>query len=290
MSLSSQALDDDKIVSKDVEAHGETTRRRLPVVDSIILGGIIDLAEGKVGQEPGYFFAAMPTQRTPKTAKKSTPSASSARKTRAKKVLAARMAEQEAGGKASDAEQLTTPTLLRVELGEAKKGVGPTGEAGPCAPVKGKEAESQGDPDVPELPPEQEVVQPSRGSAKQSPRKRRSQGTDGKGVPEPKQSVGDIVPPVGAAGTPVDEVEAAPRKDHDISASPSSDRSSSLSYGSDTDYFSDLYVITDAEVKKNGLLVLASLLRPGIIQDVEITLEEEVVDVNVFFRFLLGIS
>jgi hypothetical protein len=44
-----------------------------------------------------------------------------------------------------------------------------------------------------------------------------------------------------------------------------------------------LYVITDAEVKKNGLLVLASLLCPGNIQDVEITLEEEVVDVNVFF-------
>jgi hypothetical protein len=105
------------------------------------------------------------------------------------------MAEQEAAGKASNAEQLTTPTLLRVESGEAKKSVGPTGEAGPSAPVEGKEAESQRDPDVPELPPEQEVVQPSRGSAKQSPRKRQSRGTDGKGAPEPKKLVGDIVPP-----------------------------------------------------------------------------------------------
>jgi hypothetical protein len=255
MSSSSPALDDDEVVSKD----GETTRRRLPVVYSINLGCIIDLAEGQVGQEPGYFFAAMPTQRTPKTGKKSTPSASPARKTSAKKVLAARMAEQEAAGKASEEEQPTATTLLRVGSREAKKGVGPTGEAGPGAQVEEKEA------------------------AKQLPRKRPSWGTDGKGAPEPKKSLGDIVPPVGAAITPVDEVEAATRKDQDISASPSSDRSSLLSYGSDTDYFSDLYVIMDAKVKKNGLLVLASLLRPGIIQDVEITLEEEVDDVNVFF-------
>jgi hypothetical protein len=132
MSSSSTALDDDEVVSKDEE----TTLRRLPVVDSINLGRIIDLAEGQVGQEPGYFFAAMPTQRTPKTAKKSTPSASSARKTRAKKVLAARMAEQEAAGKVSEAEQPTATTLLRVGSGEAKKGVGPTGEAGPSARVE----------------------------------------------------------------------------------------------------------------------------------------------------------
>jgi hypothetical protein len=237
MSSSSPALDDDEIVSQDVEAHEETTRRRLPVVDSINLGRIINLAEGQVGLEPGYFFSAMPTQRTPKTSKKSMPSASSAKKTRAKKVLAARMAEQEAARKASDAKELTTPTLLRVESGEAKKGLGPTGKAGPSAPAEGKEAASQGDPDVPELPPEQEVVQLSRGSAKQSPRKRPSQGTDGKGAAEPKKLVGDFIPPVGATGTPVGEVEAAPRKDHDISDSPSSDRSSSLSYGSDTDYF-----------------------------------------------------
>jgi hypothetical protein len=176
MSSSSPALDDDKVVSQDVEAHEETTRIRLPVVDSINLGRIINLAEGQVGQEPGYFLAAMPTQRTPKTAKKSMLSASSARKTRAKKVLAARMAEQEAARKASDAEELTTPTLLQVESGEAKKGVGLTGEAGPSALAEGKEAASQGDPDVPELPP---------GSAVQSPKKRPSRGTDSKGAPKP---------------------------------------------------------------------------------------------------------
>jgi hypothetical protein len=287
MSLSSPAQEDDKIVSQDIEAHGETTGRRLPVVDSINLGRIIDLAEGQVEQEPGYFFAAMPTQRTPRTAKKSMPSANSARKTRAKKVLAARMAEQEAARKASNAEEPTTPRLPRVESREAKKGVGPTGEAGPSAayptPVEGKEAASQGNPDIPELPPEQEVVQPSRGSAKQSPRKRPLRGTDCKGAQEPKKSVADVVPLIRATGTPVGEVEAAPRKDHNMSESPSSDRSSLLSYGSDTDYLSDLYVITDADVKKNGLLVLPSVLRPGNIQDVEITLEEEVVDVNVLF-------
>jgi hypothetical protein len=132
-------------------------------------------------------------------------------------------------------------------------------------PAKGKEA-PQGNPEVRELPLEQEDVQPSLGSANIPPRKRRSLGSDGKGAPKPKKSVGDVLPQSGDPDPDVAEAAGA-RKD-DMSESSSSDKSSSLSFVSGTEYLSDLYVIIDAQVKKNGLLVLATLLRPGNIQDI----------------------
>jgi hypothetical protein len=57
----------------------------------------------------------------------------------------------------------------------------------------------------------------------------------------------------------------------------------SLSFGSDSEFMSDMYTIVDAEVRKNGSLVLESLLRPGIIQDITATLAEEVTNITVLF-------
>jgi hypothetical protein len=73
-------------------------RRRLPIVHSHNLGRVLRQAEIQVGDSPGFFFAAMPTPRTPKLAEKAKqPSAASARKTRAK---AAKRAAEEAAAKA----------------------------------------------------------------------------------------------------------------------------------------------------------------------------------------------
>jgi hypothetical protein len=63
-------------------------RRRLPIVDSHNLGRVLRQAEIQVGDSPGFFFAAMPTPRMPKSAEKvKHPSTASARKTRAIKSL-----------------------------------------------------------------------------------------------------------------------------------------------------------------------------------------------------------
>jgi hypothetical protein len=64
----------------------------------------------------------------------------------------------------------------------------------------------------------------------------------------------------------------------------------SLSFGSDTEFMADMYTIVDAEVRENGLLVLESLLHPGIIQDVTATLAEEATNIAVFSPRSLGTS
>jgi hypothetical protein len=46
-------------------------RRRLPVVDSISKGRILAQAETQISDQPGFFFAAMPIQRTPRSNGKS---------------------------------------------------------------------------------------------------------------------------------------------------------------------------------------------------------------------------
>jgi hypothetical protein len=59
--------------------------------------------------------------------------------------------------------------------------------------------------------------------------------------------------------------------------------SASLSFSSDTEYLSDTYVISHAEVKKNGILETGSLLPPGATQAITLALDEEVVERTVFF-------
>jgi hypothetical protein len=48
---------------------------------------------------------------------------------------------------------------------------------------------------------------------------------------------------------------------------------------------SDTYTIVDVKVKKNGSLVLESLLRPRIIQDFTATLAEEVTNITITVFF-----
>jgi hypothetical protein len=48
----------------------QVLRRRLPVVDSFNLGRILGIAELQIQSPPSYFFAAMPTARTPQTSSK----------------------------------------------------------------------------------------------------------------------------------------------------------------------------------------------------------------------------
>jgi hypothetical protein len=92
--------------SDDAEASQlpDRQRRRLPIVVSHNLGRDLRQAEIQVGDSPGFFFAAMPTPRTPKSAQKVKQlSAASARKTRAR---AAKRAAEEAAAKAKGITQL----------------------------------------------------------------------------------------------------------------------------------------------------------------------------------------
>jgi hypothetical protein len=94
------------------------------------------------------------------------------------------------------------------------------------------------------------------------------------GASKPKKSVGDD-------HRRDDEIPYDKGKDHEMSSSPSS--VDSLSFGLNSEFMSDTYTIVDVKVKKNGSLVLESLLRPRIIQDITATLAEEVTNITVFF-------
>jgi hypothetical protein len=59
--------------------------------------------------------------------------------------------------------------------------------------------------------------------------------------------------------------------------------SASLSFSSDTDFLSDTYVIVDPEVKRNGTVVLESLLHPAVIMNIMAFLDEEPAQQTVFF-------
>jgi hypothetical protein len=65
-------------------------------------------------------------------------------------------------------------------------------------------------------------------------------------------------------------------------------RNLSLSFGSssDNDLLSDTYLVLDAKVKDNGTLVLDSLLRLGIIQQVLQELDEVPKEKTVIFTML----
>jgi hypothetical protein len=95
------------------------------------------------------------------------------------------------------------------------------------------------------------------------------------------------VPPVPDAPDVPDKQETRELRRSNISSDsdkPSnSEGNHSLSFGSDTDYLSVTYVILDAEVKRNGSIALASLLRPGAIQETTLILEEDPIERTVFF-------
>jgi hypothetical protein len=179
-------------------------RRRLPIVDTNNLGRVLRQAEIQVSDSPGFFFAAMPTPRTPKSGEKAKlPSAASARKTRAK---AAKKAAEEAAARAKPPDQarVTPPD---------QAGVTPPDQAGVTDPdvPQGTRVHPKGDGDTtPDREPgprgvagtsgtgtgkildkdktSKEDDWTSQGSAK-SPMKRPSQTQAG--ASKPKKSVGD---------------------------------------------------------------------------------------------------
>jgi hypothetical protein len=217
----------------------------------------------------------MPTPRTPKLAEKAKqPSAALVRKTRAK---AAKKAAEEAAAKAKGITQ--PPDQAGVADPDVPQGTGvhpqgdgdtrPDREPGPRG-VAGTSGAGEGK-NLDKDETSKEDASPSLGLAK-SPMKRPSQTKTG--ASKPKKSIGDDP-------RRDDEIPYDKGKDHETPSSPSS--VDSLSFGSDSEFMSDMYTIVDAKVKNNGSLVLESLLRPGIIQDITATLAEEITNITVFF-------
>jgi hypothetical protein len=90
--------------------------------------------------------------------------------------------------------------------------------------------------------------------------------------------------PVGGDGDGVVQEEAGESThDSDADAMDKSSDSASLSFGSDTDFLSDIYVIVDPEVERNGTVVLESLLHPAAIMNIMAILDEEPAQRTVFF-------
>jgi hypothetical protein len=137
-------------------------------------------------------------------------------------------------------------------------------------------------------------VKPSQGSAK-SPTKCKSARKEGTEAPSSAKKTGGAPNPVvyqqrpaeGPGGGDGDGVvqEEAGESTHD-SDSDDMDKSSdsaSLSFGSDTDFLSDTYVIVDPEVKRNGMVVLESLLHSAAIMNIMDILDEEPAQQTMFF-------
>jgi hypothetical protein len=78
----------------------------------------------------------------------------------------------------------------------------------------------------------------------------------------------------GDSNHPIDEGGTSPSD---------SSNSSSLRFGSDTDFLLDMYAIIDSEVKRDGSVVLGSLLCLGAIQQVTQLLEAEPQERRVMF-------
>jgi hypothetical protein len=137
-------------------------------------------------------------------------------------------------------------------------------------------------------------VKPSQGSAKSST-KRKSARKEGTDAPSSAKKTGGAPNPVvdqqrpaegpgGGDGDGVVQEEAGESMhDSDSDAMDKSSDSSSLSFDSDTDFLSDTYVIVDPEVKRNGRVVLESLLHPAAIMNIMAILDEEPAQQTVFF-------
>jgi hypothetical protein len=286
----------------DREATVVTKRRRLPIVDSILIGRVIKTAESQIDNPPGFFFQAMPVARTPHgggqgSAKKNHQGSNKkappviTRKQRA----AATKADAEAAKVA--AQQLPAPAAAGPAEGRETdpggghhKGDQPgrtipprAGESGSSPTSSGNAEKDQGEGNSAEL-----AKTPSSGLA-DSPRKRKASGSDkDEGAKQTKRGTGSKVTLAAETGGrdsdhPIEEGGSSPS---DIS------NSSLLGFGSDTDFLSDMYAIIDSEVKRDGSIVLESLLQPGAIQQVtqllEAEREERRVMFPVFTRYFLA--
>jgi hypothetical protein len=214
-------------------------KRRLPIVDTHNLERVLHQAEIQVGDSPGFFSAAMPTPRTPKSGKKAKqPSAALARKTRAK---AAKKATEEAAARAKPPDQagVTDPDVpqgTRVHP-QGDGNTTPDREPGPRG-VAGTSGTGEGN-NLDKDQTSKEDASPSLGSAK-SPMKRPSQTKTGASKPkksvrdDPSKSVGDD--PRRDQEIPYDK-----GKDQEMPSSPSS--VDLLSFGLDSEFMSDMYTI-----------------------------------------------
>jgi hypothetical protein len=256
-------------------------RRRLPIVDVHSLGRVIATAEGQLRDPPGFFFSAMPMARTLQSAKsRKEEGTGSARKSRAKAAEMAAKARDEQGTGALDCapggDQVAGPS------GQGKKG------AKDCSPP---EIDKNVLPIVPVIDIGSAEVEKEETGESSDPGEHHShssaesqtrdetmsgeEGDDGKRptIPHRQESGG------GEKGE--EAVDNRSRRSSNSSSSPTS--MASLSLGSDTDFLSDSYVIMDPEAKRNGTVVFASLVSPGMIQNLTQTLGEEVVERTVFF-------
>jgi hypothetical protein len=309
---------DDSDVDGDVDHDVVDTsgRRRLPVVDSISIGRILAQAETQISDQPGFFFAAMPIQRTPKSNGNSKANLSaSARKRKGKPpppkdgAPSSEGSPQTADHKDTDKEGDPPPPqpggterAKTQQQALPKKDSCPGGgsqqqeqqnldsAATPGGSRKDREmasgpqpsggATAPAGPSTRSRPPEvvrKEGVTPSQGSAKgNSPRKRPSDRHLGETRTKKL---------VGKSDKRTDKA-IADDTDTSVNSSASSDKNDSLSFGSDTDFLlGETYAIIDPEVKCNGLLSFRSLLRPGIIQAVTQALDEDVVKKMFSFPF-----
>jgi hypothetical protein len=284
--------------------------RRLPVVDSILIGKILAQAETQISDQPGFFFGAMPVQRTPKSTGKSKANlTASARKRKGKppppkdgapsSVGSPQTTDpkdtdtppQPGGTEGSQPQQQAPPKKDSCPGGGSKQQEqqNPSLAATPGGSGKSKETPASGPqpsggatappgPSTRLRPPEvvqKEGVTPSQGSAKgNSPRKLPSDRNLSE--TRTKKLVGESDKRTDKAMS--DDIDTS------VNSSASSDKNDSLSFGSDTDLLlGEMYAIIDPEVKSNGLLSFGSLLRPGIIQAVTQALDEDVVEKNVIF-------
>jgi hypothetical protein len=90
-------MEDSSSSSFHTSDEGETkqvSRRRLLIVDSFNLGRIIGTAEAQIQSPPGFFFAAMPTTRTPQTGSNKSKKGKG-RKTRAGAAAEAEMSQED---------------------------------------------------------------------------------------------------------------------------------------------------------------------------------------------------
>jgi hypothetical protein len=175
-------------------------------VDSSWLPRIIATAEAQLTSPPGFFFAAMPTSRTPQSAKaKKAAAAAGLKKTRAQTVAAS-----------GDATKGCETPAQTEEVGSVpgpSSGPGSSREAGPGG--GGHTMSSSATGSQPPKPPEgggdqgggnaavsKKGVTPSRGSAK-SPTKRKSARKEGSDAPSPAKKT------VSAPGPVVDQQRPA---------------------------------------------------------------------------------
>jgi hypothetical protein len=226
-------------------------RRRLPIVNSHLLGRVLATAETQLSGPPGFFFAAMPTECTPqRLAGKKKLEAASARKTRAKLA-----AETAASGEIRPDGSIRAAKTAE-EGSQIQPEPGPSGGCGGQTEVK-IEAQTKVTRDAApdHLLSDNPGSEDNSGVAESqrlvtSPKKK---GKFDQKLPEGDTGERHVPPEVQAS---VDDMGDVGRGNDG-----EGNNLASLSFGSDTEYLSETHVVINSEVKINGSLAMGSLLR-----------------------------